>query len=304
MTYADKLLLEVSGLSMSFGAQRVLDGLDLRLPPGIHALLGPNGAGKTTLVNILSTLLRPTSGRARVLGLDTQSDRRRLQRRIALTGQYAAVDEGLSGAENLLMMGQLFGLSRGVSLKRGDELLGRFGLMPARAARVSTYSGGMRRKLDLAVSLIAEPELIFLDEPTTGLDTRSRQALWDEIHRLAGQGTSVFLTTQYLDEAEALAERILVLDGGRIVAEGTADELKDRVGGTTIQLHDDSGRLVSEHPTDGTTADVARTLTGLAGRDPGLAVTVRKPSMDEVFLQLTGHVAAGHEPTEREEAAA
>ncbi|MGO1884063.1 MAG: ATP-binding cassette domain-containing protein [Citricoccus sp.] len=294
MAYTDKPLVEVSGLSIDFGGQRVLDGLDLRLPPGIHALLGPNGAGKTTLVNILSTLLKPTAGRARVLGLDTQSDRRQVQRRIALTGQYAAVDEGLSGAENLLMMGQLFGLSRGESRRRGDELLERFGLMPARAARVSTYSGGMRRKLDIAVSLIAEPELIFLDEPTTGLDTRSRQALWDEIHRLAGQGTSVFLTTQYLDEAEALAERILVLDGGRIVAEGTADELKDHVGGATIQLHDASGRLVSEHPTDGTTADVARTLTALAGQHPAHTVTVRKPSMDEVFLQLTGHGAAGH----------
>ncbi|MEV4900493.1 ATP-binding cassette domain-containing protein [Citricoccus sp. NPDC055426] len=288
-TVTDEPLIEVSGLSIAFGGPRVLDHLDLRLPRGIHALLGPNGAGKTTLVNILSTLLRPSAGHARVLGLDTQADRRRLQRRIALTGQYAAVDEGLSGAENLLMMGTLFGLTRAEALRRGDELLERFGLGAARAARVSTYSGGMRRKLDIAVSLIAEPELIFLDEPTTGLDTRSRQALWDEIHRLAGQGTSVFLTTQYLDEAEALAERILVLDGGRIVAEGSADELKDRVGGTTIQLHDESGRLVSEHPTDGSTADVARTLTALAGQQPGLAVTVRKPSMDEVFLQLTGH---------------
>ncbi|NUL43758.1 ATP-binding cassette domain-containing protein [Cellulosimicrobium funkei] len=292
MTYT-KQLIEVDDLTQSFGERQVLRDLRLHLPPGIHALLGPNGAGKTTLINILSTLIRPDSGRARVLGLDVVTDRTQLRHKIALTGQYAAVDEALSGMENLDMMGQLFGLSRSAARRRGGLLLEQFGLTASKSATVSTYSGGMRRKLDIAVSLIAEPELIFLDEPTTGLDTRSRQALWDEIHRLADRGTSVFLTTQYLDEAEALADQILVLDAGRIVAEGTADELKALVGGATIQLHDAAGHLHAEHATDGTAEDVSRTLAELAAHHPHLAVTVRKPSMDEVFLQLTGQPTEG-----------
>ena len=292
MSYTTRLV-EVDGLIQSFGDRQVLRDLRVSLPPGIHALLGPNGAGKTTLINILSTLIRPDAGRARVLGLDVHTDRTRLRQKIALTGQYAAVDEALSGTENLDMMGQLFGLSRSAARRRGGLLLDQFGLTASKSAKVSTYSGGMRRKLDIAISLIAEPELIFLDEPTTGLDTRSRQALWDEIHRLADRGTSVFLTTQYLDEAEALADQILVLDDGRIVAEGTADELKELVGGATIQLHDGAGHLQAEHATDGTAADVSRTLVELAAQHPHLAVTVRKPSMDEVFLQLTGQPTEG-----------
>ncbi|WP_369822102.1 ABC transporter ATP-binding protein [Saccharomonospora sp. CUA-673] len=185
MTYTDSTLLELSGVSKSYGDHVVLSGLDLTLPPGIHALLGPNGAGKTTLVNILSTLIPHDTGDVRVLGLDPRRDRKALQTRISLTGQYAAVDGRLSGMENLLMMGRLFGLSGREARSRADVLLERFDLTGAAGNHVETYSGGMRRKLDIAASLVAEPQLIFLDEPTTGLDTRSRQALWDEITALA-----------------------------------------------------------------------------------------------------------------------
>ncbi|WFP16680.1 ABC transporter ATP-binding protein [Citricoccus muralis] len=234
MSYTEPLL-DVSRLSKSFGTHRVLDQVTFRLPPGLHALLGPNGAGKTTLVNILSTLIRADAGRVRVLGLDPQADQRRLRSLISVTGQYAAVDQRLTGTENMLMMGQLFGLSRAETRRRGGRLLERFDLTTAAARPVSTYSGGMRRKLDLALCLIAAPQLIFLDEPTTGLDTRSRLALWDEITALARAGTSIFLTTQYLEEAEALADRILVLHDGGIVAEGTAVELKERLGAATLE---------------------------------------------------------------------
>lgn len=235
MSYTDTPLLEVTHLTKRYGSRPVLDDLSLRLPPGIHALLGPNGAGKTTLVNILSTLVPFDAGQVRVLGLDPRTQRRQLQGLISVTGQYAAVDQRLTGEENILMMGQLFGLSRAETRRRGRRLLERFDLEAAASRSVSTYSGGMRRKLDLAASLIAQPRLIFLDEPTTGLDTHSRLALWDEITGLARAGTSVFLTTQYLEEAEALAEQILVLHRGGIVAEGTADELKERVGASSLE---------------------------------------------------------------------
>ncbi|MGO1594156.1 MAG: ABC transporter ATP-binding protein, partial [Ancrocorticia sp.] len=227
MRYTDTPLVEISGLSKGYGKHMVLDELDLVLHSGIHALLGPNGAGKTTLVNILSTLIPYDSGEVRVLGFDPRHEKRRIQELISLTGQYAAVDNQLTGIENMLMVGQLFGLPRRDATRRANDLLERFELSADAGKRVATYSGGMRRKLDIAASLIAGPRLIFLDEPTTGLDTRSRQALWDEIASLAATGTSIFLTTQYLEEADALAERILVLNGGRIVANGTAAELKD-----------------------------------------------------------------------------
>ncbi|RSN55828.1 ATP-binding cassette domain-containing protein [Actinomadura sp. WAC 06369] len=291
MRYTEHLV-ELDGLTKGFGKHDVLKGLDLRLPPGVHALLGPNGAGKTTLVNILSTLTPFDSGAARVLGLDVRRDRKELQRLISLTGQYAAVDARLSGTENLLMMGRLFGLSRRAAASRAADLLDRFDLAKAAGRLVGTYSGGMRRKLDIAVSLIAHPRLIFLDEPTTGLDTRSRRALWDEITALASGGTSIFLTTQYLEEADVLAERILVLNGGRIVADGTASQLKERVGGSTIQVHDGHGRVVEEIPTRGSAAEVSRHLAALAAARPDVQVTVRRPTLDEVFLQLTGKKAA------------
>ncbi|MEV5824743.1 ATP-binding cassette domain-containing protein [Spirillospora sp. NPDC052242] len=291
MRYTEHLV-ELDGLTKGFGKHEVLRGLDLRLPPGVHALLGPNGAGKTTLVNILSTLTPFDSGAARVLGLDVRRDKKELQRLISLTGQYAAVDAQLSGIENLLMMGRLFGLSRRAAAARAADLLDRFDLAKAAGRRVATYSGGMRRKLDIAVSLIAHPRLIFLDEPTTGLDTRSRRALWDEIAALAAGGTSIFLTTQYLEEADVLAERILVLNGGRIVADGTASQLKERVGGSTIQLHDGHGRVIEEIPTRGSAAEVSRHLAALAAARPDVQVTVRRPTLDEVFLQLTGKKAA------------
>lgn len=281
-------LVEIRGLSKSYGGNHVLHDLDLTLPAGVHALLGPNGAGKTTLVNVLSTLIPHDSGTVRVLGLDPRRDRRELQGLISLTGQYAAVDERLSGLENMLMMGRLFGLGRRNTAQRARALLERFELTKAAHRRVHSYSGGMRRKLDIAASLIAEPRLIFLDEPTTGLDTRSRQALWDEIRALAAAGTSVFLTTQYLEEADVLAERIMVLHGGHIVAQGTAAQLKERVGGSTIQVHDSAGHVVEEIATRGTAEDVARHLATVAESGPEAAVTVRRPSLDEVFLELTG----------------
>lgn len=281
-------LIQISGLTKHYGRQRILDGLDLTLRPGVHALLGPNGAGKTTLVNILSTLIPHDAGQVRVLGLDPATDRRRIQRLISLTGQHAAVDESLTGWENMMLMGRLFGLRKHRARARTEALLARFELTDAAGRRASTYSGGMRRKLDIAAGLIPEPRLMFLDEPTTGLDTRSRQALWDEITALAEQGTSVFLTTQYLEEADVLADQIVVLHGGRIVAGGTAEQLKARVGGSTIELRDAAGHVLEEIPTGGEVDDVARTLREVAARRPELRVTVRRPTLDEVFLQLTG----------------
>lgn len=291
MAYTETPLVEISGLSKSYGKHEVLNDVNLHLPQGIHALLGPNGAGKTTLVNILSTLIPHTHGDVRVLGLDVRADRKELQGLISLTGQYAAVDSALSGMENMLMMGQLFGLSRGEAKRRADDLLERFDLSKAAGKRAATYSGGMRRKLDIAASLIAGPQLIFLDEPTTGLDTRSRQALWDEINALAAAGTSIFLTTQYLEEADVLAERIIVLNNGGIVAEGTASQLKERVGASTIQLHDAAGHITETVPTGGSPAVLAEQMAVIAAQRPEVSITVRKPTMDEVFLELTGKPA-------------
>lgn len=287
MTYTEEVVIETHELSKAFGPKEVLKDITLTLGPGINALLGPNGAGKTTLVNILSTLLPPDAGTAQIFSLDVVRERRRLQGQIALTGQYAAVDEQLTGMENIMMMGQLFGFSSHESRRRSLAAFERFDLTGAMNKRVSTYSGGMRRKLDIAMSLIAEPRLLFLDEPTTGLDTRSRLALWEEIRRLADQGTAVFLTTQYLEEADTLADRIMVLNGGNIVADGTAKQLKSLVGGATVQLHDGLGRLVEEQATEGTAVDVAQTMAMLAEEHPELAVTIRRPTLDEVFMQLT-----------------
>jgi daunorubicin resistance ABC transporter ATP-binding subunit len=300
--------ITVRGIRKSFGDNAVLRSIDLAVPAGtVFALLGPNGAGKTTLINILSTLVAPDAGTAHVAGHDVVREPERVKRSISLTGQSAAVDEVLTGVENLRMMGKLSGLDRRSARRRAEELLERFGLQDAARKRVGTYSGGMRRRLDLAISLILTPPVVFLDEPTTGLDTRSRQALWDEIRGLTANGTTVLLTTQYLEEADQLADRIAVIEHGTVVAEGTPDELKARVGGEMLTVSDDAGTVLAELPTDGTLAGLRRALEGLA--DDGLAetdaasVALRSPSLDDVFLAVTGAPATAAPATSDREPA-
>ncbi len=295
---------------------RALDGLDLAVSEGtVLGLLGPNGAGKTTTVRILATLLRPDQGRASVYGMDVVRDAQALRAVIGLSGQYAAVDENLTGAENLWMFGRLYQLSGAEARRRAGELLEQFGLTDAADRTIKTYSGGMRRRLDLASALIGRPRLLFLDEPTTGLDPRSRLGLWDVIRGLVHDGTTLLLTTQYLEEADALADRIAVVDHGTIIARGTADELKSQVGGERIEVvvrhPGDIARAgailvrdtqheftVDEHtrrltvPTDGGASRlvvIARDLLedGVDIDDIGL----RRPTLDDVFLTLTGHAA-------------
>jgi ABC-2 type transport system ATP-binding protein len=322
MAYAEaglvvnELAVEAIGLEKSYGAVRVLSGLDLQVPRGsVFALLGPNGAGKTTTVRILSTLTRPDAGQARVAGLDVVRHRRQVRRRISLTGQYAAVDELQTGEENLRMMARLSGVQK--PRARARELLERFDLADAGRRRAGTYSGGMRRRLDLAAGLVGDPSVVFLDEPTTGLDPRSRQAMWEVITGLVGSGVTVFLTTQYLDEADRLAGRIALVDGGQVVAEGTAAELKKRIADQRLDLvladvstYDEVTRLLGERVvhrdpaaltlgvvTDGSAAHVRTLLDEI---DPQrLAVrtfTVHTATLDDVFLALTGHQAARPEP--------
>src|ERR1700693_3716053 len=227
----------VKGLVKSYGSVKALCGVDLVVPHGtVLGLLGPNGAGKTTIIRILTTLLKPDAGSAQVDGLDVDRDAARLRQRIGLAGQYAAVDENLTGLENLTMVGRLYGMPRAAATTRGRELLERFDLTDAANRPVKTYSGGMRRRLDLAAALVAKPPVLFLDEPTTGLDPRSRLQLWGTIEGLVADGTTVLLTTQYLDEADRLATEIAVIDQGRVIAEGTPDELKDRVGGERLEI--------------------------------------------------------------------
>jgi ABC-2 type transport system ATP-binding protein len=281
-------IIAVRGVTKSFGKVPVLRGIDLTVARGsIVALLGPNGAGKTTLINILSTLVAPDAGTATVAGHDVVRERETVKRQISLTGQSAAVDEVLTGDENLRMMGRLSGLTRSAAADRSRELLERFELTESARKRVKTYSGGMRRRLDLAISLLLTPPVVFLDEPTTGLDTRSRQDLWSVIRHLADNGTTVFLTTQYLEEADQLADRIAVLEGGRIVAEGTAGELKARIGGEVVAIHGPDGEVLREIPTDGTVAGLRTALDGVADSATA-SVTLRSPSLDDVFLALTG----------------
>ena len=280
--------IEVVDLGKSFGSHHVLTALDFAVARGeVFALLGPNGAGKTTVINILTTLMRPDRGTAAIAGIDVVGDPERVRQRISLTGQSAAVDDVLTGTENLVMMGRLSGLPRARARRRADELLDRFDLTDAGARRVGTYSGGMRRRLDLALSFVVTPEVLFLDEPTTGLDTRSRRELWDVIRDLADAGTTVLLTTQYLEEADQLADRIAVLDRGAIVATGSAAELKARVGGDTVELHDDRGELLREVATDGTVSGLRRALDVLDRSGATGVVTLRRPSLDDVFLDLT-----------------
>ena len=288
--------VRVKGLHKAYGTNTVLDGLDLVVPTGsVFALLGQNGAGKTTLINILSTLARPDSGRATVLGRDVVHEAGEVRRLISLTGQYAAVDEVLTGTENLTMIGRLYGLGARAARSRAAELLADFDLTAAATKRVKTYSGGMRRRLDLAAGLVRQPEVIFLDEPTTGLDTRSRQALWRLILGLAARGITILLTTQYLEEADVLADRIAVLHGGSVVAEGTAAELKRQVGSVVLELHDPTDRVIDSEPVGESGAGVFVRLHAAATRleertgtdSTGTRLSLRSPSLDEVFLDLT-----------------
>ncbi|MFD4741612.1 ATP-binding cassette domain-containing protein [Streptomyces virginiae] len=298
--------IHATGLTKSYGDLRVLDGIDLAVPRGsVLALLGPNGAGKTTTVRILATLTAADSGTVRVAGRDTVTERSRVRELIALTGQFAAVDELQTGTETLRMMGRLAGLSPRAARTRADELLAGFGLTEAAGRTAKTYSGGMRRRLDLAASLVSRPEVIFLDEPTTGLDPRSRQDLWELVRELRADGTTVLLTTQYLEEADQLADRVAVLADGRIAAEGTPAELKARVAGHRLDLtltttaayealapravHLAPDELTLGLPTDGTATHVRTLLDEL---DPDRTdidrFTLRSATLDDVFLALTG----------------
>ncbi|MCM2394253.1 ATP-binding cassette domain-containing protein [Streptomyces albipurpureus] len=306
------LAIEADGLTKAYGELTVLDALHLQVERGaVFALLGPNGAGKTTTVRILTTLTRATAGRARVAGHDIVAERSRVRRAISLTGQFVAIDEKQSGEENLRMMGRLRGLSRAAARRRAIELLERFDLTDAAHRRTETYSGGMRRRLDLASGLVGDPEVVFLDEPTTGLDPRSRMELWQLVRELARSGSTIFLTTQYLEEADRLANRIGLVDNGRLVAQGTADELKARVSGhrldltavdpsaylrivqrtenTSRRLHHIPETLTIGLPTDGSAAGV-RALLDEADPDRCdlLRFSVHQATLDDVFLTLTG----------------
>ncbi|WP_030679010.1 daunorubicin resistance protein DrrA family ABC transporter ATP-binding protein [Streptomyces rimosus] len=312
--------MAVEGLRKKYGPKAALDGLDLTVPRGtVHGILGPNGAGKTTLVRILSTLLRPDAGTARVAGFDVLRRPDEVRVRIGLLGQHAAVDEELSGRQNLEMFGRLYHLGARAAAVRAGELLERFALADTGRKAVGGYSGGMRRRLDLAASLIMAPRILFLDEPTTGLDPRGRTEVWQAVRSLVEGGTTVLLTTQYLEEADQLADRISVVDGGRVIADGTSDELKAEVGGDRIDvvLHDpaDLGRAaaalgaVAGPPT--ADADARRVSAPVADRMTALTETVRalaaagieardialrRPTLDEVFLHLT-HRPAMEETT-------
>ena len=307
------LMIEACELSKSFGSVPVVTGLDMNVPAGdTICLLGPNGAGKTTIVRMLTTLLRPDAGWARVAGRDVVADGAAVRREIGLSGQYASVDECMTGRANLVMIGELGRLRRRQARQRAAELLAQFDLEHAASRAVRTYSGGMRRRLDLAASLIGQPSVLFLDEPTTGLDPRSRLVMWDVIRRLADEGVTILLTTQYLEEADRLADRIAVIDHGRVTAEGSAAELKASVGGDRLEVAASAGSdrgqamaLLARHacgevrwsarqgcfevpvvPRAGLVTDVVRDLDarGIAVDD----IVLRRPSLDDVFLALTG----------------
>jgi oleandomycin transport system ATP-binding protein len=320
-------VIEAEGLTKRFGTTKALAGVDIRADSGqVLALLGPNGAGKTTIVRILATLLRPDGGRARIRGHDVVADATVVRQLIALTGQYASVDDELTGTENLIMICRLLGLSRAAARGRAREMLERFELAEAAGRAVKTYSGGMRRRLDLAASLLGEPEVLFLDEPTTGLDPRGRSQMWDTVRGVVAGGATVLLTTQYLEEADELADQIAVIDRGLVVASGTPEELKARTGSQTLAVR----AADAAH-----TPQVARTVAEVAGARPDVAadtglvtvsvsdpamvpavvrrlddagivaaeLSLHLPSLDEVFLTLTGH-RAEDDNLEREGSAA
>jgi ABC-2 type transport system ATP-binding protein len=326
--------VSVEGLVKHFGTTKAVDGLDLEVATGsVYGVLGPNGAGKTTAIRMLATLLRPDAGSARVFGHDVVTEADAVRSRVSMTGQFASVDEDLTGGENLILLGRLWGHDRAAAKRRAGELLDAFGLTEAAGRQVKTYSGGMRRRIDIAASIVVTPDLIFLDEPTTGLDPRSRNQVWEIIRALVAGGTTVLLTTQYLDEADQLADRIAVIDHGRVIAEGSSSQLKASVGTGALHVRlvdtdqrPDAERLLTaalEVPVllDGDPAALsapvsdpqraAHALSDLA--HAGIAVTnfaLGQPSLDEVFLTLTGHPAedqtvdppdgAAHGPTSEE----
>jgi len=319
--------IQAEGLVKRFGKTTALAGVDLTARTGsVLGVLGPNGAGKTTAVRILATLLRPDSGHARIAGYDVVREAGQVRRRIALTGQYAAVDEDLTGFENLLLIGRLLDLSRVDARRRATDLLERFRLTDAGRRSAKTYSGGMRRRLDLAASLVGHPEVLYLDEPTTGLDPRSRNEVWDMVRDLAADGVTVLLTTQYLDEADQLADDIAVIDHGRVIAGGTQHELKTKVGGQTLVVRPldraraaDAAGIVADRTGLLTPEPSASGLISVAVSDPGVLSAVmydldvagiavaelglRLPSLDEVFFALTGH-AAEEQPADNAERSA
>jgi ABC-2 type transport system ATP-binding protein len=322
-TYA----IEAEGLVKVFGRTRALDGIDLQVRAGtILGMLGPNGAGKTTTVRVLTTLLRPDLGTARVAGFDVRTEAAQVRREIGLTGQYAALDESLTGRANLIMVGQLCRMSKRQAKQRAAELLDEFDLTDAADRGVKTYSGGMRRRLDLAASLVARPSILFLDEPTTGLDPRSRVVTWDAVRALTATGTTVLLTTQHLDEADQLADLIMVVDHGRVIAEGTSAGLKAKVGGErvliTVAAQSDLGAArnvlagIADGPpqTDPATRTVEAPVDGGARRMPEIVreldaagvllddLGIRRPSLDDVFLTLTGRAADTAAESEKEAA--
>jgi ABC-2 type transport system ATP-binding protein len=322
----DVAAIETSGLTKSFDGVRAVDGADLSVPPGtVYGLLGPNGAGKTTLIRLLATLLVPDAGTARVFGHDVVREAQAVRSRISVTGQHAAIDDALTGAENLVVLARLLGYTRSRAHVRVARLLGAMGLADAGGRLVRTYSGGMRRRLDIAASLLVAPELLFLDEPTTGLDPRSRNEVWQIVRSLVVSGTTVLLTTQYLDEADRLTDRIAVIDHGRVVSEGTSHMLKATVGGGTLDVRlrhaerrDDALRILSrqlgvpvERGADplgmsarvGDTDPVAPALAALTAA--GVEVSgfaLGQPSLDDVFLALTGSNASPHPTATRQEA--
>ena len=306
----------VQDVAKSFGSVVALDGVDLEVPAGtVYGLLGPNGAGKTTLVRILTALLRPDRGRAEVLGLDVGREAERLRPRIGLAGQYAAVDENLTGRENLRMVGRLYHLPIREARRRADEILAEFSLEDAADRPVKTYSGGMRRRLDLGASLVGRPEVLFLDEPTTGLDPRTRLELWDLIERLVAGGTTLMLTTQYMEEADALADRLAVIDHGRVIADGTTEELKAQLGRDVVEVrvaadadvhealnrvrhlatgepHADPDARRLALPASGGTQSLLAVVRALDEAGIGIEdVGLHRPTLDDVFLTLTGSAA-------------
>ncbi|MEV0331464.1 ATP-binding cassette domain-containing protein [Nocardia sp. NPDC050717] len=324
MTYTptSALAVEANDLVKVFGKQRAVDGVSLAVPRGsVYGVLGPNGAGKTTTIKMLATLLRPDGGSARIFGNDVVERPNAVRSLIGVTGQYASVDEMLTATENLIIFGRLLGLSRPDARRKAVELLAEFDLAEAANKPLKNFSGGMRRRLDLAASLISTPPLLFLDEPTTGLDPRTRAQMWDTIRRLVTEGATVLLTTQYLDEADQLADRIAVIDHGRVIADGTADELKASIGGSSVhltlldrdqldearrivgdflgvaaQISPEAGRLTAALPDPNLTAEL---LIRLRDWEIGVEeITVSKPTLDEVFLTITGH-PADSDDTER-----